>query len=269
MSNEGSNAVRIRRLADLDRFRLRHLRELGLELKHFFDVGASNGCWSSRVSEDFPEATFDLFEPLVDYAPTYREVMADVLRRHPGFRLHKVALGAERKRGRMYAYPANAVGSTTLELGWTPASAEAIEVDMLTLDYVVQEFRLPIPQVIKMDVQGGELSVLEGGRQMLPQVQVLLLECWLARAYGKCTPLWLEIADWLREAGFHLWDLGNGWRDTDGTLVAQDFLFLNARCGISRLKEELGGAAGREPAAGKADEEAWFKRVRSLLGLSR
>ena len=61
--------------SDLDRQRLRRLRQLGLELRHFFDVGASNGCWSNSVSEDFPDATFDLFEPLIDHAAAYREIM--------------------------------------------------------------------------------------------------------------------------------------------------------------------------------------------------
>jgi FkbM family methyltransferase len=239
-----------------------------LELRHFFDVGASIGRWSSRVSQDFPNATFDLFEPLIDYAPAYREKMATTLARHPGFRLHKMALGAERKRARMYVYPANLVGSTALALEAKPVGGECIEVDMLTLDYAIQEFQLPTPNVIKMDVQGCELSILQGGRQMLPKVDVLLLECWLARAYGKPTPLWLEIADWLREFDFHVWDLGNGWRDTDGTLVAQDFFFLNARCGISRLHDEAREhSEAAEPTVVSANAQPWLKRMRSFLHL--
>lgn len=227
------------RLTDTDRERFRHLQRLGLDLLHFFDIGASIGRWSSRVSQDFPHATFNLFEPLIAHCPSYREKMETTLARHPAFRLHKVALGSECGKSWMYLYPDNLVGSTALPLSTTPPDAQRIQVDMLTIDYVVQEFELPIPQVIKMDTQGCELNILQGATNTLPRVDILLLECWLTRAYGESTPLLLEVADWLREFHFHLWDLGNAWRDPRGVLVAQDCLFLNARSKVSRLRDEI------------------------------
>ncbi|HTL57327.1 MAG TPA: FkbM family methyltransferase [Candidatus Limnocylindrales bacterium] len=254
------------RLTDTDRQHLRHLVKLGLNAQAFFDVGASTGRWSERVSEDFPEASFDLFEPLVDHAPDYRLKMEAVLAQHPGFRLHKFALGPEAKRTSMCLYPNNLVGSTALELEALPPSAQWETVDMLTVDYVIQEFRLPVPQVIKMDTQGCELGILQGARATLPKVEVLLLECWLARAYGKHTPLLFEVADWLRGYDFYLWDLGNGWRDTDGTLVAQDCFFLNARSPISRLKHEPSRVQrGCSIETQAARGPAWFQRMTDKL----
>src|SRR5215469_9163917 len=176
------------RLTDTDRERFRHLRKLGLELSHFFDVGASNGRWSSRMSQDFPHCTYDLFEPLIDHSEDYRTKMQTTLSRHPSFRLHKVGLGAECKKTSMYLYPDNLVGSTALPLGYKPSDARLVEIDMLTIDYAVEEFQLGVPQVIKMDTQGCELSILQGAAKTLPHVDVLLLECWLTRAYGPSTP---------------------------------------------------------------------------------
>jgi len=138
----------------------------------------------------------------------------------------------------MYVYP-DYLSSTALPLGTCPPEAHLLEVDMLTIDSAVKEFKLPIPQVIKMDTQGSELSILEGATNTLPDVEVLLLECWLTRAYGESTPLLFEVADWLRQFNFHLWDLGNPWRDAQGVLVAQDCLFLNARSAVSRLGNEV------------------------------
>ena len=245
---------------ELDRQRLRLLQKLGIELRHFFDVGASNGCWSSTMSEEFPEATFELFEPLIDHAPAYRKIIEETLARHPRFRLHKVALGNECKRARMYLYPDNLVGSTALELGAAPQGSESIEVDMLTIDHAVQALKLPAPEVIKMDTQGCELSVLQGAQQTLPQVQVLLLECWLFRGYGQSTPLLSEVANWLREFDFHLWDLGDIYRAEDGVLAAQDCIFLNARSKASRLAEEP-RRHPKPPSGG-----AWLRRMWSALG---
>jgi len=252
------------RLTDTDRERFRHLQKLGLELAHFFDVGASIGRWSSRVSQDFPHGTFNLFEPLIDHSSEYRRKMATTLSRHPTFRLHKVALGAECKRTSMYLYPENLVGSTALPLEFTPADARKVDVDMLTIDYVVEEFRLPVPQVIKMDTQGCELSILQGAAKSLPGVQVLLLECWLTRAYGASTPLLLEVAEWLRKFDFHLWDLGNAWRDSAGVLVAQDCLFLNARSKVSRLQDELHPKPQQAPDRSRMAQDLLLSRVKNL-----
>ena len=253
------------RLTDTDRERFRHLRKLGLNLQHFFDVGASIGRWSSRVSQDFPHGTFNLFEPLIEHSPVYRAKMETTLARHPGFRLHKVALGAECKKTSMFLYPDNLVGSTALPLGSAPANARQVEIDMLTVDYVIDEFQLPVPQVIKMDTQGCELSILQGATKTLPKVEVLLLECWLTRAYGETTPLLLEVADWLRKMDFHLWDLGNPWRDPEGVLVALDCLFLNARSSVSRLQAEL--AANLKPAAALhlSSQELLLARMKNLF----
>src|SRR5207248_188845 len=103
-----------------------------------------------------------------------RQKMDTTLARHPGFRLYKVALGSECKKACMYLYPENLVGSTALPLGATPPDARQVQVDMLTIDYVVEEFQLAIPQVIKMDTQGCELNILQGAVKTLPQVEVLL-----------------------------------------------------------------------------------------------
>ena len=251
------------RLTDTDRERFRHLQKLGLDLRIFYDVGASIGRWSSRMSQDFPHATYHLFEPLIDHSPDYSAKMQTTLRRHPDFRLHKVALGPACKKTTMFLYPENLVGSTALELDHKPKDAEEVEIDMVSIDHLVQGLDLPVPQVIKMDTQGCELSILQGATQILPRVDVLLLECWLTRAYGPATPLLLEVAQWLRERDFHLWDLGNAWRDDAGVLVAQDCLFLNARCKISRLHAEL--APEQASAHRASSQELLLRRMKNLL----
>jgi hypothetical protein len=129
---------------------------------------------------------------------------------------------------------------------------------------VVEEFQIPIPQVIKMDTQGCELNILQGATKSLPRVDVLLLECWLSRAYGETTPLLLEVADCLRKFDFHLWDLGNAWRDPAGVLVAQDCLFLNARSKVSRLANELPPEPQPERERSRNGSDLLLNRVKNL-----
>ena len=217
-----------------DKLRLQHLRTLGLPMRHFFDIGASNGAWSSTMTRLFPEATFDLFEPLVD---VYRRQMNGNLKLFPRLRLHTVALGQKRQRIKMFLDTKNPANSTALDWRTAPAEIARAEVEMMTLDEAVREFDLPKPDVIKMDTQGGELDVLKGASKTLPHAKVLLLECWLWRAYAQDTPLLLEIANCLRDFDFHLWDFGEDCRDA-GMLHTRDCIFLNARCEISQLRNE-------------------------------
>jgi FkbM family methyltransferase len=209
---------------------------------------------------------------LIDYALVFRDRIEQTLAK-PGVRLHKVALGSKCKRARMYVYPDNLPGSTALELQPAPVAAQCVEVDMLTIDYVVRDLRIPAPKVIKIDTQGCELSILQGARETLPKVHVLMLECWLLRAYGPSTPLLLEVATWLRQFDFHLWDLGDHWRNADGILEAQDCLFLNARCPISRLQKEpllmALTAAVAATANGGSRREKWLSRLFQTSKASR
>lgn len=220
-----------------DRQGLRQLQKIGVEPRHFFDIGACNGAWTRFVQLDFPNARFDMFEPLSDHAPILRKRLDETV---DGKRcwLHKIALGSETKRTTMFVYPDNPAASTALELGFQPEDANPIEIEMMTVDDAVDKLALPTPDVIKMDTQGCELNILKGARKILPHVQVLLLECWLKRAYGPKTPLLLEVAEWLREFDFHLVELGDGWRDENGTLGSQDCFFLNARSKGSPLHNE-------------------------------
>lgn len=231
---------------ELDRLSLLRLRKLGIELKHIFDAGASDGAWSEHMLADFRDSSFELFEPLVDHVP---ELRPQIETRLAGarFKLHAVALGAQSKAASMYMYPENLRGSTALELTAKPAAARVVQVQMLTADDAISRLALPVPDLIKMDTQGCELNILQGARQTLPKVKALLLECWLVRGYGPATPLLLEIAEFLRQYDFHFWDFTGQWRAADDSLGAQDCVFLNARCPESPLKTEPMNSRRSEP----------------------
>ena len=134
--------------AALDRQRLRCLRALGLKPRCFFDVGASNGWWARLVGEDFPDARFEMFEPLSDHAPEYTEPMNNLLQTSSRFRLHKCALGAESRRIQMDIVANNPFGSSALAFKHKSREAKCIEVDMNTIDECIKTLNLPVPNVI-------------------------------------------------------------------------------------------------------------------------
>jgi FkbM family methyltransferase len=210
------------------------LKRLGFDPDGFFDAGASNGCWSNVISKVFPNARFDLFEPLADN-PTYHDILESHMRTHPNFHLHKIALGAESREIVLYSMP-NPVDSTTLNISEWPHKPVPVTVPMRTIDSFGEDEGILPPQVLKMDVQGGELEVLKGAIRTLPNVDVIFCECWLRRGYGSETPIILELSNWLARQSFFLWDMRSNYRAPDGTLWTQDCLFMNVRCSLSPLK---------------------------------
>lgn len=168
-----------------------------------------------------------LFEPLASQSPRYEKGLSDLLSQHPEFILRPHALGKVSGQITISMSPGE-VSSTTLTDMTGVEGVVHLETGIYTIDDLIQNHGLPIPQLIKIDTQGSELAILQGAATYLNQVEVLVLEAWLLRGYGATTPLFHELVSYLLPFGFHLWDLGGCYRNEKGVLVSQDMLFVNA-----------------------------------------
>lgn len=208
---------------------LAHLHWLGFQPRTIYDVGASNTVWSVTAFQIFPNANFELFEPLAEISEDYRQGKA-----HPAvqnflekasYRVHPVALGAENKMSRFSRFYQES-GSTSLELDWKSDSYQVIDVPMRRMENLVREAKLPPPDLIKMDTQGAELDILRGAGDLLREASVLFIECWLQKSYGKGTPLLRTLANYLNDYGFVLFDIGDQYRDENDIPVTRDAVFV-------------------------------------------
>jgi FkbM family methyltransferase len=189
-----------------------------------FDVGASNGGWSSAVAELWPLATFHLFEPLAEL-PEYRQYLDWMsARTDVQATVHPVALDdAEHKSA--ISVSDHLVGSSLLADRRAPGFHSSVAVRTRTLDDYRHEHGLPVPELLKIDTQGLELRILQGAERTLPGVEVLLVETWMRRGYGPDTPLLHEVVAWLAARGFTVADFAGEYRDEAGVLFAKDLLF--------------------------------------------
>lgn len=83
---------------------------------------------------------------------------------------------------------------------WYEKTVTEMEMDLVSLDSLKD---LPRIDLLKMDLQGGELSVLEGGRETLSEAVVVIPEVRFIRMY-EGEPLWAEVDLELRAQGFQL-----------------------------------------------------------------
>ena len=213
---------------------LGRLKSLGFAPAVIYDIGAYRGGWTRLASEVFPAARFVLFEANADHAGALATL---------GHRHIMAALGAADGDRRPFHVPrAGDVTGASLYLEQTTHyAASNLDVRALALarlDTIVAREQLPVPDLVKIDVQGAELDVLAGAGDTLRGTQALIVEVSLVD-YNRNAPLMADVIAALDRAGFRCADLCEVHR-TGGNFVLQlDLLFVRPP-----LFAKYGAAAG-------------------------
>jgi FkbM family methyltransferase len=213
------------------------LKEAGLRAENVFDVGSSTGGWSCMMSQIFAGARFFLFDPLVGLKPTYEDGTTRTLNALPGSQFFKLALGDRNERRVMLTDPSG-FSSSLITKSPTEGFLEEVPINVRRLDDLLAEKKLPVPDILKMDVQGGEMLVLSGLGDNLKQVKVIQTETWFVRGYGPETPLFHELHEFLSARGFVLIDIGDRFYTGSHELYCCDVFFAQ-RHTMESLKTPL------------------------------
>ena len=109
----------------------------------------------------------------------------------------------------------------------SPASAPgAIPYPSTTLDSLfagVEGTRL----LLKLDVEGHELAVLEGASALLARTEVIIAEFWMFRLFNQPMPILPDLIASLDAHGFALYDVAAlQGRQRDNRLVSGDAVFV-------------------------------------------
>jgi hypothetical protein len=99
-------------------------------------------------------------------------------------------------------------------------------VPVVRVDDAVRERSLPGPYVLKVDVEGAELAVLDGSTEVLASADVVLLEVRLFELVPGGTQLH-DVIPYMKERGFVAYDLfGGALRLSDGALAVTNIAFV-------------------------------------------
>ena len=195
------------------------------------DIGANLGDWTYILHQINPNLKHVvMFEP--------QQKLQDKLRNMhlPGVEkiVYPYGLGENEEQIAIQGGTASAsiLKATDLQHYYFPGSLneENEEIEVKVLDNIYAEDNLPYPDVIKLDVQGFELNVLKGARQVLSNAKYLVIELSYEEFYlGQ--PQLGEVIRFLEENDYTMVSHGYEWRATDNPnhILQTDGIFMNRR----------------------------------------
>ncbi len=130
------------------------------------DIGAHHGLYSLVASQSVhARGHVYSFEP----SPRERRLLERNLRFNlrGNVSVHAMALGATRGRASLFLIEGIEDGCNSLRTPGGSRKTRTVEVDVVPLDEFIQENGITAVDFIKMDVEGAELSVLQGASGLL------------------------------------------------------------------------------------------------------
>ena len=210
-------------------YKMLHDYSLSNELpKTIFDIGANRGMFSKSARYVFPNAFIYAFEPLkncFDELQSFSKTMHRI-------ECFNVALSDKQGSASIhksnYDYSSSLLEMDELHKNAYPFTArevvETIQIELL--DSIMQNKNIVRPALMKVDVQGYELFVLQGAKKTLEQTDAVICEMSFRELY-KGQALFDEVYNFLVNVGFqfsgHVGELRN---PKNSELLQIDGLFV-------------------------------------------
>lgn len=176
---------------------LRELQRHGHQINVVYDIGANDGRWYNEWKNTLSESTFFMFEANPNTALAYDmrikdrrfvQVLSDEDNREVEFFLAnhgKESTGDSYYKEQTQNYSEN----------------KSITLKTKTLNTVITENFLPLPDFIKMDTQGSEVDIMNGGSLALQHAKVALIEV-AVMPYNRGGAVFNDYIDTMYKYGF-------------------------------------------------------------------
>lgn len=193
-----------------------------------FDIGANYGDTVLKYNQLFHDASIYAFEP---YDLTYKSLVQKVQHIQ---NVITAPLAISDQHGSLVFYVNRNVNTNSLlpsqKMGLTSdhevQQRSTVNVNSTTIDKFSDENNITQIDILKLDIQGGELAALKGASKLLQQKKIKLI---YAESYFKSQyvnqPLFFEIGQYLHQFGYYLQDIYNPIYGK-GSIAWCDVIFL-------------------------------------------
>ena len=197
-----------------------------LTINTVIDVGANRGQFALVASCCFPFAKIISFEPLKSSYLIFKKIF----RNNANINIYNIAVGDREAEIPIHISNHDDSSSllpigklqTLLFPGTNEKKTEIIK--MQKLYNLLNKAELQKQVLLKIDVQGYELKVLEGCDDLLELIKYVYIECSFLELYDK-QALAHEVISFLEKRGFRLAGVYNVFYNFNGISIQGDFLF--------------------------------------------
>lgn len=189
--------------------------------KRCLDIGAHVGDFSLEILRHSPECELIAIEANPNCEPylNKRKLNYDM-----------IALGSSKTTAELFIEQQNSIGTGASlykeNTEWyQEGKYSKVSVPVETLDSR-SYFKDEVIDLVKLDVQGAELDILQGGRKTIMRSNYVLIEVSLMQ-YNLGAPLIDKVVNQMKEYVFHIEDILDYNKLADGSIFQLDLLFKN------------------------------------------
>lgn len=199
---------------------LHHIAQMGFYPNTVIDVGVAQGTFA--LYEEFPKAQLILIEAVREYEPELKEIS----RKYRGD--YVIAAATSMPGEIVINVHSDHMGGSSVLLETMEGDVNGFQrkINAIRVDDLIKERNLPGPYLLKVDVQGAELDVLDGASGILDDTQLILLEVSMYQ-FMKGAPQFYDVIEYMKQHGFAAYDIyGGSVRPLDGALGQVDIAFV-------------------------------------------
>lgn len=170
----------------------------------YFDVGANIGLMAVPILRDVPQCQVVSFEPSPSALPFLRKTHAGCAH-NARWQLIEKAIGNQPGTAEFYTFgPENSAFDGLRNTQRRREDPKVVSVPVTTLDVEWANLGKPEVSVIKIDVEGLEMGVLQGGRDCIRQKNPVVIMEWDAANLKSGKYQITDLLDWASEADYEL-----------------------------------------------------------------
>jgi len=171
---------------DIDRGGARNRRRFPREKAHIhylinqaqptdtiYDVGANTGLYTCFLSQLVPDGQVIAFEP---YSPNVRQLRQNISYNRGNAQIFELALSNEHGEVALDVPQTDEVGFGNVSVGACD-SESSVTAQAAPADDLIEDEKIPTPNVVKIDVEGSEMRVIEGMKKALASRKCRVLLC--------------------------------------------------------------------------------------------
>lgn len=195
---------------------LRKLKDMGVPVGSVIDVGILSGTF--ELMKEYAHVPQLLLEPIVEWNATIEEKYTA---NSVDFELLNVAVADQNGEMQMETSSVKEGADITHARLTDKVEGENIRtVQVRTLDRLMAERDYPGPYLLKLDVDGVEMKILQGAQKVIEECSVIVIEANVLN--------FVERANYITDKGFRLFDFVDICY-YDDQLRQFDLIFLNTR----------------------------------------